>query len=126
MILNWFGVQVTQEVQRQAERGMVRAMIHLEGKVIRKISKGQPPSRPGEPPHVLTGRLRQSITHQVEVVGREVIGRVGTNVEYGRRLELGFVGTDSLGRNVNQAQRPYLRPTLLEERGTCVELIAKG
>jgi transcription elongation factor len=35
---------------------------------------------------------------------------VGTNVEYGRRIELGFVGTDSLGRKYNQAAKSYLFP----------------
>lgn len=35
---------------------------------------------------------------------------VGTNVVYGRRVELGFVGRDSLGRRYNQAAKPYLYP----------------
>ena len=37
-------------------------------------------------------------------------GVVGTNVEYARRLELGFVGTDSLGRTYNQKPRPHIIP----------------
>jgi len=39
-------------------------------------------------------------------------GVVGTNVEYGRRYDMGFVGTDSLGRKYNQKPRPYLRVAL--------------
>ena len=34
-------------------------------------------SRPGEPPHKQTGRLRGSVTYEVT----EIRGRVGTNVE---------------------------------------------
>ena len=54
----------------------------MEDEIKRSISQGQPPSKPGEPPHVLWGRLRSSITHEVEKSGKEIIGRVGTNVEY--------------------------------------------
>jgi len=57
---------------------------------------------------VVTTRLRGSITHEVE----GPVGRVGSNVEYARRVELGFVGTDSLGRKYNQKPNPYLRKAL--------------
>lgn len=40
---------------------------------------------------------------------------VGTNVEYARRIEYGFQGADSLGRNYSQAAQPYLRPAVDEE-----------
>lgn len=43
-------------------------------------------------------------------------GRVGSNVEYARRIELGFVDVDSLGRKYNQAPQPYLRPALEKNR----------
>lgn len=36
-----------------------------------------------------TGRLRSSITHEVSVRGDEVIGRIGTNVNYAPYIELG-------------------------------------
>ena len=39
---------------------------------------------------------------------------IGTKVDYARRIEFGFVGPDSLGRNYNQAAQPYLRPALDE------------
>jgi len=37
---------------------------------------------------------------------------IGTNIEYARRIELGFTGKDKLGRHYNQAAKPYLRPAL--------------
>lgn len=114
------------ETRRNLERGMTRAVLHLEKTIILKISKGQPPSEPGEPWHVLTGRSRASMTNQIEVGAREIIGRVGSNVEYVRRLELGFVGTDAAGRNISQAPRPAMRPALLEERDEMLRRLAKG
>lgn len=83
-------------------------------------------SPPGEPPHVDTGRLRASISwilstdtadrgvvggkaEQEDAVSRpesrpnEIIAVVGTNVEYGKFLEL---GTEKM------KARPWLRPAL--------------
>jgi hypothetical protein len=42
----------------------------------------------------------------------------GTNVEYARRIEYGFQGADSLGRNYSQAAQPYLRPAVDEDGRT--------
>lgn len=66
----------------------------------RKTVYGAFPSRPGEPPHKQTGRLRASVTWEKVRAG---LARVGTNVKYGRLLEL-FVGP-----------RPWLRRALAEE-----------
>lgn len=119
------------------ERGMTRAVLLVKNKVVDSISTGQPvrrsgksligldPSKPGEPPHVLQGRLRQSIAHQVSVEGAEIVGKVGTNIEYGRRLELGMHGTDSLGRTVNQEARPYLRPAITGNRRAILRELVK-
>jgi len=46
-------------------------------------------SSPGEPPAQATGRLRQSIKTSIEGKGDEIIGKVGTDLEYGRCLEFG-------------------------------------
>jgi len=85
-------------------------------------------SPPGEPPHVDTGRLRASVTwalsegnqqgnqivgpaqagDQVEAPDRDVariIAVIGTNVDYAKALEFGF-----LPRGLKA--RPYLRPAL--------------
>lgn len=58
-----------------------------------------------------TGTLARSIhsetieksTHYVEVT-------TGTDVEYARRIEFGFMQADSLGRHYNQPAQPYMRP----------------
>lgn len=45
---------------------------------------------------------------------------VGTDVPYGRREELGFIGSDSLGRRYNFSGHPYLRPAFDEKREEAV------
>lgn len=126
-------------VRTHIQRGLARAGMHLEGVIIGKISIGQPvrrtpggyliglnPSKPGEPPHVLHGRLRQSIKWAITKIGTKFSLKIGTNMEYGPRLEFGFVGRDSLGRNYSQAPRPFLRPSIREEFKKLGQMIAKG
>ena len=137
-ILQWNAPAVTKATQLRVERGIERASEFVEGDTKRLLStgqsvqrsggrlKGRNPSPEGSPPHVLTGRLRQSITHAVEVTAQAIIGRIGTNVKYARRLELGFVGTDSRGRIIHQGERPYLRPALKNNLAKILALIARG
>lgn len=79
----------------------------------------------------LTGTLRRSIHiggHTFE--GGEGAGdigmntsqqvAVGTNLPYARRIELGFSGTDALGRTYNQPPRSYLRKALDEQRDAAI------
>lgn len=117
--------------------GMERAALWVEGEVKRSFQPGtgraskrggkiHRASAPGEPPAVDTGRLRSSITHDVQVQGNEVVGLVGTNIEYARRLELGFVGTDRLGRTVNQAARPFLRPAVFNNKAEIIRQMETG
>jgi hypothetical protein len=69
-----------------------------------------------------TANLRNSIHGQVVkdaptgVVGSVGAGLpgVGATMEYAARIELGFVGQDSLGRAYNQAPRPFIRPAVEE------------
>ena len=53
---------------------------------------------------------------------KELTGVVGTNVEYARRVEMGFVGADALGRIYNQSPKPYLRPALEKNRSAILGL----
>lgn len=43
--------------------------------------------------------------------------KVGSNVEYGPRLEFGFTGTDALGRTYHQPARPSLRSAVESQKG---------
>lgn len=72
------------------------------------------PSAPGDPPHKQTGRLRQSVAHEVDPAS--LTARVGTNVRYGRWLELG---------TSKMAARPWLRRALNEVLPQVRALLAK-
>ena len=95
------------EARLRAElRGAVtRAAIMVQDEAVRLVSQqsSPPPSEPGEPPHLDTGTLARSIDWEVEDQPRSIVGRIGTNLDYGRYLEL---GTSIM------APRPYLRPAL--------------
>lgn len=85
---------------------------------------GKNPSTPPDPPHTLTGRLKQSISHDVIRKPREIVARVGTNVEYAHRLEMGFVDKDKAGRNVSQAPRPYLRKAIWDNKAKILRMLS--
>jgi len=55
-----------------------------------------------------TGRLRASITHEIEITKNEVVGRIGTNVDYAIVQEYG---------SSKMAAHPYLRPSLRKNLG---------
>ena len=62
-----------------------------------------------------TGRLRGSITGVVLEISEDIIdGRVGTNVEYAKKVELG---------TSMQSSQPYLRPALRNRFDEIVDII---
>ena len=99
VVVKWFDKELKNMVNSKAHDAVQKGCYLVEGDAKKLVP-------------VDTGRLRASITNEVE----EEVGRVGTNVEYARRIELGFVGTDILGRNYNQKPQPYLRPALEKNR----------
>lgn len=46
--------------------------------------------------NVRTGRLRRSINQKIEESPDKILGKVGTNVVYGRIFEYGFDGTENV------------------------------
>lgn len=80
-------------------------------------------SAPGESPRKQTGRLYDSIFFKVERQGNEVVGVIYTNDKKARRLELGFVGKDSLGRVYDQAPRPFMRPGLANSQDSVKKIL---
>jgi hypothetical protein len=89
-------------------------------------SDGRHPSLPGEPPKKVTGRLFRSIAFVIRREGKQLVSRIGTDVPYGRRLELGYAGTDSSGRTYHQASRPFLRPGLQRSLGVMRRIFGIG
>jgi hypothetical protein len=72
--------------------------------------KANAQGRPG--PRVQSGDYNRSIGLIVGIDGGSPIARVGTNRPQGRRLEKGFVGTDSLGRTYHQPPYPHFEPAV--------------
>lgn len=79
-------------------------------------------------PGVVTGFLRNSI--QVRTDATYGAGGWSTTVHpsgpYYRRLELGFTGTDSIGRRYNQPPYPFMRPALDTVRGKANGIAKRG
>lgn len=112
---------MTDEVRLEVARRMEAAAQKVQTEAVRLISRDQPvrrtksgrlvglaPAGPDEPPKVLHGHLRQSVEHEIDTTGKRVTGRVGTNVVYGRALELGKTPTSP--------SHPWLRPALVNSR----------
>lgn len=103
---------------------MKKAALFAERKAKQKVSRGNKtgndPSEPGEPPKVVSGRLRNSITHEIRYSMGDPLGlrgQVGAVAEYAAYLEL---GTEKM------KARPFLRPTVLENQARILKLIANG
>jgi hypothetical protein len=139
---------LTKDLLNDMERAVLAAELLLERKVKEKLS-GQRTgrryrvpgtraatyvaSRPGEPPAVLFGHLRNSIGHTKPVRrGNTVSGAVGTSLSrdrganrkalpYARRLEFG----DPPGTPGRIAPRPYLRVVFEEQREAVRRLWAR-
>ena len=104
----------------------------------------------GQVLHVRTGHLMRSITGKVERSGDTVIGRVGTNVSYGRLWELGGVipahtikpkyakalhfytknGTEVFCKKAEIPERrvkprPFLRPALKEKKQKIIDMLGE-
>jgi HK97 gp10 family phage protein len=132
--MQWSGESYVREVERTTGQRVQAAGIYLQGKVREIISipsrtvsfrdnkagkrvkvlgaRGSNRSKPGMPPHKDYGRLRQSIATDFDPA--TTTARVGTNLAYGKFLELG---------TSKMRPRPYLRRTLAEEKNEIERMI---
>jgi hypothetical protein len=102
--LKWFGDQISARLKSELTKRIYTSCIVLSNAAKQSLGQPFPPSSsPGQPPHRRTGRLRASVAYEVD----GMTGRVGTNVQYGRWLELGTSRVDA---------RPWLRPALMSSR----------
>ena len=114
--MNWYGDKLRKEIEAKCFKNMGAACRFLEGEIKKDIS-GPSPSAPGEPPGVVSGELRRSMTHEVEKTPQGVTGRVGTNKEYAIPLEF---GTSTM------AARPFLRPGLEKNKKPIAKTLTSG
>lgn len=86
------------------------ASVRHYGQLLLTRIRANASGRPG--PNAITGDYRRSWTMQV-VSGLGIYTAwVGTNAPQGRRLEYGFHGADSLGRNYDQPPYPHVEPAV--------------
>lgn len=81
--------------------------------------RGLDPSLPGESPKIVTHILNDSISGEVVVRRSKItgfIGVIGVARKYALRLELGFIGSDSLGRVFRDKPRPFLLPAVKNKK----------
>jgi phage gpG-like protein len=112
-------VRLEQATPHAVERGALL----LEGRAKAKLSqtshaRGTPtPSKPGEPPSLINGRLRSSVTHTPPAPTGN--GRwtcvIGPTTVYSRIQELG--GWAGRGHQSHLPARPYLKPAAHELLG---------
>lgn len=118
-----------EQMRRATIAATAKALHMIEKRAKQKLGlkshkKGTPtPSGPGEPPALVTGNLRRSIT----VMGPEPVtpnswrGQVGPTAVYGRVQELG----GPTGRGTLPA-RPYLEPSYEELQGEIRDLFVEA
>lgn len=113
MSLKWYGPQVQAAIRAEMKRRIFAACTLVLNRARELLSVAGPePSSPGEPPHKQTGHLRRSVAREVV----DLVGRVGTNLKYGRWLELG---------TRMMAARPWLRRALDECRDQVKAILSK-
>jgi hypothetical protein len=91
------GPSIARGVQHTGEMGVARI-------------RGNASGRPG--PNVITGAYRNSWRAETRRLPYGAVCTIGTDLPYGRRLEYGFTGTDSLGRSYAQPPFPHVQPAL--------------
>lgn len=90
-------------------RDLARRAIKVEAAAKQSMGREAPPSTPGHPPAVRTGRLWGSITWRLGTDSEGVYADIGTAVYYAPFLELG---------TSRMAARPFLRPALESARSS--------
>ena len=89
--------------------------VKIYAKGDKRSRKGLDPSKPGEPPKMVSGDLRLSV--KKERSGTEA--RVGTNLPYGKWLELGTGGGKwtAVSTGARMYPRPWLSRAVYESAG---------
>ena len=133
--MKWYGGWALAELKKDARKKVLEACIVTKKYVKESMKaggrtesgfavKGKDPetgakagrinsyrSKPGEVPRVQTGTLRRSYTHELHPT--LPLGRMGTNIFYGKLLEFG---------TMRVAARPHVRPALAALRAVYIKI----
>lgn len=132
----------TDRMSREVEARVTQAGYHLQEAIVTRLQAGghsgktysvpgtkgakggtkvrHVSSAPGESPATLYGWLANNVLSKPVLEWDGPVSYVGIRggadgVPYAKRLEYGFTGRDSKGRQYNQAPRPYFRSTYEQE-----------
>jgi hypothetical protein len=135
MTVTWNGASVLAKVRAAAAAGVGSGTeIYREeatslmlnsprtGRAYKRRGVTHVASGAGEPPAPDTAYLMRTI----ETINDEknLKSTVNFGAVYAKRMEYGFVGTDSLGRTYDQAPRPFARPAMENKRAEIANTIA--
>ena len=96
---------VANGVEVAAERALIAAAEWAVPQIQALVPVGDDPGH--------AGTLRDSIGHSgVILTGEGPTILIGSGEDYARRIDLGFHGTDSLGRSYDQEAQPFIEPVL--------------
>lgn len=118
MTLKWHGDKVFKEIEDRTRTRTEMALAYLVTKIQAKISRlntGDSPSKPGEPPKMVTGELYRSIKYELN--RRWLTGKVIADSEHAAPLELG---------TKDMAARPFLMSTIDEEWNEVLKILQGG
>jgi hypothetical protein len=124
--LEWFGDKVMAGLKLTMRQRVTLAVQLLRDKVVINVSKPvtktkgksgrikvSDRSKPGEFPRADTTRLMKDIFSRVDVKGNEIVGTVGTTLDYGLILE-------------TEMDRSFLVRTLRELRSPLTRILTEG
>ena len=131
MTLKWYGAEANKRIRTETNKRIDKASrvlrdfirvklsrsqpVKLYGKTAGRSRKGMAPSKAGEYPKKVTGHLRMNV--QAEMDDRVSTARVGTNVKYGKYLELG---------TRKMARRPWLSRGFFDARHKIIAMLKRG
>jgi hypothetical protein len=123
----WYGTSVKAKIDRDVGRRINMAARWLQNRIREQLSRSQPtkgtgtkkrgmePSAAGEYPKKVLGHLRRNVQSEFDPV--EPSARVGTNVKYGKYLEMG---------TRKMKPRPWLSLAIREFRRGIKSILEKG
>jgi phage gpG-like protein len=107
------GVAATQAaIGKRSEDMMAAIRATITSLSLKLLTRVKEQKLTGQVLNVRTGRLRRSITSEVETQGGQIVGMVGTNVEYAAAHEMGGA--------VDQRVRAHMR-TAKQARGKAIK-----
>lgn len=107
-----------------AARARTRTITRHHAMLLRVRIQRNASGRPG--PRVITGQYRASWDVRMSTGGGQVTAEVYSDASQARRLEYGFVGTDSLGRHYRQPPFPHVEPAFRQTQPGFIQALADG